>query len=245
MLLFMVAFMVVGGCVDIRTPDPAVMYVAFGDSTTRGPSSRDYPDILRETLGVPAEAFANEGLSGETSGEGVTRLKGLIDAVIYPNARVLLYWEGGKDLTEFIEDHDPFLLFSPAQQDYPFDQELVTRLDEVRANVEAAIFAGRQAGLRVYVATYFFLRQGLQFCDALPFNILLPGQAVNGNAYLVRLNEQLRAAVESGGAVLVDVAVSETIPTDAANYYNCSHLSAAGNEIVADLFADAILRGEP
>ena len=61
-------------------------------------------------------------------------------------------------------------------------------------------FAGRQAGLMVYVATYFFLRQGLQFCDALPFNVLLPGQAVNGNAYLVRLNEQPRAAADAGGA---------------------------------------------
>ena len=41
------------GCVELRTPDPDVRYVAFGDSTTKGPTPRDYPAILRELLDVP------------------------------------------------------------------------------------------------------------------------------------------------------------------------------------------------
>ena len=79
----------VTGCVEIRVPDPAVHYVAFGDSMTRGPSDRDYPDILRELLGEPLDAFANEGQSGETSDEGRGRLNDLVALDLYPNVRIL------------------------------------------------------------------------------------------------------------------------------------------------------------
>ena len=54
-LLLIAAFVLVGGCADFRLPDPAVVYVAFGDSSTAGPSERDYPDILRELLGEPQQ----------------------------------------------------------------------------------------------------------------------------------------------------------------------------------------------
>ena len=70
-----------------RMPDPNVRYVAFGESTTAGPSERDYPDILREKLDQPPETFSNEGLGGESTEEGLERLADLIDRGLFPNAR--------------------------------------------------------------------------------------------------------------------------------------------------------------
>ena len=115
------------GCVEIGVPDPAVRYVAFGDSTTAGPSSRDYPDILRELLGLPAETFANEGMGGETTDEGLSRLESLLAGDIYPEAEFLLFWEGGNDITDFIQETDPFLFFSPTDADYPFTSAINSR----------------------------------------------------------------------------------------------------------------------
>jgi len=231
-----------GGCVEIRVPDPKVRYVAFGDSSTSGPSTRDYPDILRSLLGEACETFANEGRSGETSAEGLARWKSLLSGGIFPNADVLLYWEGGNDVTGFIKDRDPFLLVSPDDAEYPLSDDLTLHLAETQANVESAVTAGRDAGLRVYVGTYFFLREDLAQCDALPLPVVLPSQARNANAYIARLNERIRAAATNQGAVLVDVAAADdTLRQDQANYFNCNHLSEQGNTIVANLFHQAIV----
>jgi lysophospholipase L1-like esterase len=230
-----------GGCTDMRFPDPAVRYVAFGDSSTKGPSTRDYPDILREQMGEAPETFANEGSGGETSEEGVDRLNELLSNGIFPNAEVLFYWQGGNDITEFIGDFDPFLIFSPDEEGYLFSGPLANRLDETQANIEAAISSAQEAGLVVYVATYYFLRENIAECDPLPLDILLPGQAVNANAYVAMLNERIRQAAARQGAFLVDVAAEdEVIRADPANYFNCNHLSEQGNEIIAGLFFDAV-----
>ena len=113
------ALLLSGGCAEFRVPDPNVIYVAIGDSSTSGPSTRDYPDILQELLDVAPDTFANEGGSGETSEEGLDHLTFLLEEEIFPNAEVLLYWMGGNDIAEFIKDHDPFLLASPDDPDYP------------------------------------------------------------------------------------------------------------------------------
>ena len=231
-----------GGCVEIRVPDPNVRYVAFGDSTTSGPSPRDYPDILRSLLGEAPETFANEGRSGETSEEGLTRLESLLMGEIYPNADVLLYWEGGNDVSGFIKDHDPFLLASPDDADFPLTNDLTLRLSQVQVNIESAVAAARNAGLRVYVGTYFFLREDIAECHALPLPIVTPSQARNANAYIARLNERIRAAAANQDAVLVDVAAADDLlRQDQANYADCNHLSEQGNAIVADLFHQAIV----
>ena len=236
-----VALLFLGGCEAIRVPDSNVIYVAFGDSTTFGPSTRDYPDILRSLLDVAPETFANEGGSGETSGEGLDRLKSLIADEIYPNADVLLYWEGGNDISGFIKDHDPFLLASPDDSDYPLSNDLGLRLSEIQLNIESAVLAARNARLRVYVATYFFLREDIAECDALPISVVLPAQALNANAYIARLNERIRTAAANQDAVLVDVAAADaTLRQDQANYFNCDHLSEQGNGIVANLFLQAL-----
>ncbi|UCE59778.1 MAG: SGNH/GDSL hydrolase family protein [Phycisphaerales bacterium] len=232
------------GCVTIDPPDPIstdVRYVAFGDSTTAGPSDRDYPDILREKLGVSTTAFANEGHGGETSEEGLERLTALIQRDAYPNADVLLYWEGGNDINDFIAGHDPLLLSSPEDDDYPLTDELTAELEQIQANIEAAIEAGRNAGMRVYAATYYLIPEEFDTCEALLLDIILPGQASNANGYVRLLNERIRSAVLNTWANLIDVeTLDETLRGDSDNYENCNHLSAEGNEIVADLFAQYV-----
>lgn len=236
------AVAILGGCTEIRLPDPNVRYIAFGDSSTAGPSTRDYPEILRSLLGEAPETFANEGRSGEGSAEGLTRLKMLLQDGLFPDAEILLYWEGGNDVIEFVKSRDPFLLLSPDDAAYPMADELTTRLVETQANMESALASASSAGLRVYVGTYYFFREGLASCAALPFDLILPGQARNANAYVVLLNERIRAAASNQGAILVDVAsADDLLRQDPANYFNCNHLSEQGNGIVANLFYQSIV----
>lgn len=234
--------LLLGGCIELRVVDPNIKYVAFGDSTTSGPSTRDYPDILRSLLGVAPETFVNEGNSGETSEEGLARLEGLLTGGIYPNADVLLYWEGGDDVSQFIKNHDPFLLASPDDADYPLTNDLALLLSKTQVNIESAVAAARNYRLRVFVATYFFLREDIDKCDALPIPVVLPSQASNANAYITRLNERIRAAAANQDAVLVDVAAADdALRQDQANYFDCDHLSEQGNGIIANLFQQAIV----
>ena len=236
-----VAGLFVAGCVEIRMPDPAVRYIAFGDSATADETTNGYPEILMMLLGEPPDTFASEGESGETSEEGLVRLELLLADGVYPDANVLLYWEGGNDITEFISEHDSFRLYSPNAPDDPLADELAQQLDESQADIESAIAAAHRKGLSVFVATYYFMRESIGICDALPLNLLLPSQAVNANTYVVRLNERIRTAAANQGAVLVDVASEDDrIRADPDNYADCNHLSGQGNTIVADLFFDAI-----
>ena len=224
-----------------RTPDPSVRYIAFGDSTTDGPTERDYPLLLEEQLDATTGSIVNEGKSGERTAEGLVRLTDLLAAGTYPQATTLLYWQGGNDLTDFIGNKDPFLLSSPGDDNYPFLDDLSTMLATVQSNVEAAIRAGREAGLEVFVATYFPLVEDAAVCDPLPLGILLPSQAANANDYITLLNQTLRRAASNAFALIVDVSARGSLLTsDTANYFNCNHLGEAGNEIVAGVFAQTV-----
>lgn len=241
-LMFVPVF--VCGCSEdflFRLPAPSVRYVAFGDSATKGPSSRDYVEFLIDLLGENADAFSNEGEGGEVTNDGIDRLQSLIGLGIFPNAEALLFWQGGNDLTDFLQETDPLLVFSPDLPLFPFSASLDAKLDEIQSNVEAAIRMGHEAGWYVYVATYFFLPAGSTDCNPLPLEVLLPTQAAVANAYVARLNERIRTAAANEGAILVDVALKDNeLRGDSANYFNCNHLSADGNEIVAGLFFEAI-----
>ena len=130
---------------------------------------------------------------------------------------------------------------SPDASDYPFKAELDTALDTVQADIEQAIRVGRQAGLTVYAATYFDLSGNAGECKPALLNILLPGQTQLVNQYVRLLNDRIRLAAGSAGAVLVDVAArADEIAADPANYTNCNHLSSQGNQIVAGVFRAAI-----
>jgi hypothetical protein len=233
------------GCPDIQPPDPAVRYIAFGDSSTDGPADRDYPLILRELLGEPAASFAVEGEGGETAAEGLDRLRLILSRGRYPNAHTLLYWEGAAAVIDFIEEVDPLLLFSPTAADYPFSNGLDTTLDRVQANIEAAVAEARGAGLTVYVASYFRGREALQPCEPLFLNVILPAQVRRANDYITLLNARIREAAANSGATFVDLAAAnDEIASEAANFFDCRHLSAAGNAIVARVFFDAMGQDE-
>lgn len=169
-------FMLAGlcGCPSTQPPDPAVRYIAFGDSSTQGPAERDYPAILGELLDVPADAVALEGRHGETAAEGLDRLRQMLSRDTYPNAHTLLYWQGATAIIDFIEEQDPFLIYSPMDADYPYPSELDALLDDIQADIESAIDQAHDAGLTVYIANYFKGREVLQPCDPLLLNIILP-----------------------------------------------------------------------
>jgi lysophospholipase L1-like esterase len=223
-------------------PAPNVRFVAIGDSATRGPSDRDYPDILRERLGQPADSFANEGHGGETTDEGIERLRLLIRWEIYPNAHTLLYWQGGADIIDFAGDVDPLLLLDPDSGLYPFKDGLNDKLDEIQRNIEDAIETAQSTGWLVYAATYYAAREEIGPCESLFLDTILPSQARHANAYIRRVNERIRLAVADTGAILVDVAaMTDVLQGDELYYFDCNHLSAEGNEIVANLFHDVII----
>jgi len=225
-----------------RQPQPAVWYLPFGDSTTAGPSTRDYTEFLSEKLNTSADRVANEGRGGETTEEGLIRLDELLRFDLFPNAKVFIYWEGGNDINDFIGSVDPFLLFSPDDQDYPYPSRLSEALTNITENIKRAIETANDAGMDAYVVTYFPLATNLGECPALPFDIIFPGQAFNANIYIRRLNDAIRNAASETNATVIDVAaIGNDLVADPANFFNCNHMSAVGNEIVAELIADELV----
>lgn len=230
-----------GGCVEIRMPDPDVRYVAFGDSATAGGNGRAYPEMLREMLGEPEGSFANEGEGGETTQEGLVRIQDLLDADLFPNADVWLYWEGGNDGVGFVREHDPQLQFSPDAPDYPFASEWSAQLTETRLNIESAIHMLHEAGKQVFVATLVPVESNTVDCPPLAAASLSSQQADVANDLILQINEAIRAAVDRESAIHVDVAaVGDELRSDPAHYADCNHLSEKGNEIVAAVFLNAI-----
>jgi lysophospholipase L1-like esterase len=237
-MLFTIAWC--GGCTPMPVPDPAVRYVALGDSATAGPARQNYTDLLTDLLDQPPEAFANEGVGGETAREGLSRLQQLVDQGIYPNAHTLLYWQGGAGLVDFILEVDPLLLLDPESDAYPHSDALTRVLDDIQAQIEDAINTAQQAGWTVFVATYYPLPPFIISCDPLFLDFMLPGQARHGNVYRDRLNARIRQAAANQSAILVDIAAVERLTADRGLYFDCNHLSVEGNRIVAQQFFDAI-----
>lgn len=228
------------GCAALPLPNPDVRYIAFGDSASGG-GADGFPARLMELLGEPASSLAVESRGGETSDAGRDRFGTLLDQRIYPNAHTLLYWQGGADVIHFIRDHDPFLFHSPNDADYPYADVLADQFDRTQGNLETVIEGARRSGLDVFVATYFPIREDFAWCKALLLDVILPAQARRANDYIAALNERIRAAAAQGGATLVDVAaIGDELQSDASNYINCNHLSAAGNAIVADVFFETL-----
>ena len=236
--------LIAAGCANTLTPDPAVRYVAFGDSTTAGAADRDYHDFLSEMLDEPPETFANAGSGGESAEMGLERLRHLIDHEIYPNAQTLFYWQGGAAILEFIAETDPFLLMRPDAPDYPFHAQLAQVLETTQSHIEQAIEAGHRAGWTVYVATYYPLPTWPTPCDPMWLDIMLPAQARNANVYRRMLNEHIRQAVARQSAILVDVEAIEQLGTNPDQYVDCNHLSTEGNRIVAESFSEVVTQSD-
>jgi lysophospholipase L1-like esterase len=222
-------------------PDPNVRYVAFGDSATAGVNGRAYPEILRELLGEPEGSFANEGEGGETTQEGLVRIQDLLDADLFPNADVWLYWLGGNDAVGFVGENDPQLHFPPNAPDYPFAVEWSAQLDETQMNIESAINLLHEAGKQVFVATIVPVDSNTADCPPLAGASMSSQQADVANGLILQLNEAIRVAVDGESAIFVDMAAAgDELRADPVHYTDCNHLSEQGNEIVAAVFLNAI-----
>ncbi len=230
----------------LRFPDPAVRVIAFGDSATRGPAERDYVGSLPSLTGQAAYRFVNEGRSGETTAEGLDRLGMILDRGYYPEATTLIYWEGGNDLIDHIQQRDPLLVLPPDSLVNPFVADTTEKLDAIESNIVAAVRRAKEAGLRVFVMNYFLLPQQSNECKPLLLGVLLPPQSAVANQYVLMLNERIEQVAANEGATLIDVeGLSATLREDEEYYYNCTHLSAEGNELVAQIISEAIQDSDP
>ena len=228
-------------CDAFRLPDPDVRYLAFGDSTTAGPTDQDYHEFLRDKLGEPANSFANEGEGGEDTESGLERLRELIDRDLYPNAEYFFYWEGGGDIIDFIRGRDPLLALSPDDPEYPFAASLDDSLDSIQDRIEFALSLARAQGWQVFAATYYAINDDVNSCPPLLLDVIIPSQAANANAYLDLLNDRIRTAASRQGVTLVDIATWNTLLlSEPDGYFNCNHLSESGNAIVGQVFFDAV-----
>jgi lysophospholipase L1-like esterase len=234
------------GCTPIvqQRTNPAVRFIAFGDSATNGPEKSNYPDLLAEKMGMAPNAFVNEGRGGENTRQGLLRLGHLLAKRFYPGAAVLLYWQGGKDVMEFIQKNDPLLVYSPADAKYPFREAWQNELNGIQQRIEEALRIAAKNGLKVYVATYYPIQAGLK-CKAAGMKMLSTTQAAIANVYVSDLNDRIRLAAKKQNAVLVDVAVKIRKIGPAQKLYDDSvHLNERGHHIVADCFMEAILAHE-
>jgi|GEM_PF-686000 len=225
-----------------QLPDPAVRVIAFGDSSTDGPSAKQYTEFLQENPAIDAAAITNVGMGGETTTEGLPRLQQLLASGLFPNAEVVIIWEGGNDLIDFIQQRDPFIAVPPDSPLFIFGPQLDELLMQVRTNLSEMIAAARAAGATPILVTYYFIPEEPIDCRLTPLPTLLPAQAITANGYVERLNVLIRDLGTSEGVSVIDVALlDESLRADIANYFDCNHLSPAGNALAAAVLADAVI----
>lgn len=106
-----------------KLPQDAVI-LAFGDSLTYGSGAsngQDYPSVL---AGLSGKEVVNEGVPGETSGDGVRRLPGLLDEY-RPDLLILIH--GGNDFLKKIAQ------------------------DVTEKNIESMVSGAKRRGIRVFL----------------------------------------------------------------------------------------------
>lgn len=242
LICLLVLTLVASGCASgLRIPNLMTRTVCFGDSMVDGDSNKNFWEYVREDKSESRFSYANEGKGGDTIAEGLKRFKSLVKYSIYPNATVLIYWQGGKDVMNLVKKYDPLLLVSPTSDKYRYKSELERDFGLIESNLELVILRAKQQGWKVYMATYYNLRPGFQKCSAFPINVLFPLQIRNINEYIAMLNQRIRKVTIKMGVTLVDIAVvSDEITMSKTNYHDCLHLSKQGNRIAADVFLEAM-----
>jgi len=232
--LLSILILLIAGC---GTAKPNVEIICFGDSATAGAVDPAYPEQLSTIMGLMADQVENAGESGETTEKGLERLNGLISANVYPNAATFIYWQGGNDITDFVQGIDPFLIFSPNDPAYPFINQLNIVLDEVMQNIDSVVEKAQGAGWTVYVCNYYpILELGIQSlnCPASPFGMITEAQAKVVNGYQSFLNDAIQSVAVANGVEIVDInSLGPVLQSDTSRWHNCNHLNSIGNLLVA------------
>ena len=236
---FLLLFTLAATCCP--TKKPSVLYVAFGDSVTDSDAEIKYPWYLKEWLGLSDDQIENEGNSGETIAEGLPRLREILECGTYPNAGIVLFEEGGNDLIDWIQELDPSLSWSPLSPLYPYSDGLQAKLAEIEGSLFQAAEAVLASGSDMAIMTYFHVLPYKSPCKLTPLNFFTVGQAERVNQYVNLLNERILNVAGIFGLPVADVASTGALYGDYDNYLNCNHPSAAGNEVLAQFFLDAIL----
>lgn len=227
------ALAAVVGCEKVR-------YVTFGDSATACGYGRVLEDLLDEGDGI----VANEGRGGERVAEGVERLEQQLSLGIYPNAEAYLWLEGGNDMLGFIRLHDPALVHSPLQDDYPFAAEWAEQRATVAQWLQAGIDLLGERGIDVVLGTYYQVLPGVCPCgltvdpdtgERLPS--FTDEQAANANAYIATLNETIREVAAASDVPLADLEGALSHPF---HYRDCIHPSPAGNVPIAEIWYETL-----
>ncbi len=221
-------------------PNTTARYLCFGDSVTKGDSLPRYPQYLEWLLGQGSGTVANEGKSGETAGDGRERLETMMRCDTYPNVHTVLYLEGANGLIDWIQEHDAALLISPKDPLYPKKQELRDLLEHIKGNVTGAVRSVTSTGRVVIIGSYFHVLPYVSPCSVSPLGFFLPYMADHINDYVDLLNEKFYEVAAEQGLEIADIATTGALYGDPANFLNCNHPSASGNEIIAGIFYEAI-----
>ncbi len=238
-ILFAAVVFLLSGC--CQAPNPNALYVCFGDSITKGKDSPTYPAALTGLLDLSSNQVANEGDSGESANNGADRIQNLFGSCdAYPNAVALLYLEGAAGLIDWIQETDPILLFDPLGPGYPYQAALNERLGNIKNNIIDAIHTAQSDVDTIYMGNYFYLRSGISPCDAFGAPFLPPAAAEKANHYTDLLNEKIAEAAAETGSILVDINQEGHLEDSADNFIDCNHPSGEGNQIIAEVFYNAI-----
>jgi lysophospholipase L1-like esterase len=216
-----------------------IILVCFGDSATHGAVDEHYPSYLEAWINPSSDDVVNEGKNGETSGEGLSRLRHIIDSHEYPNAKVYAYWEGGNDVIDWVQEVDPYLVWDPANPNYPFRNQLNSILSNMKDNLRQGVYKIQETTAQPILGNYYYLISYIR-CPLSPIGFLLPRMTTIANHYVDEIT-----------TTIYDLAAEEQIPLADINgelgqmpyeyYHDCNHASAIGNEAIAEVWYDVIL----
>ena len=202
--------------------------VCFGDSMVAGPSELTFPDYLEFFVEPGDGEVVNEGQGGETTGEGYWRAMWLVISLQYHDADVWIYWEGGNDIIDWVEANDPYMLYNPADPNYPLRDDLDDQLARTKSNIAMTINTIQLTGAEVVIGTYMELVPWLP-CDPSPIGFMTPGMIKKANAYLEELNGIIREVAAEEGVVLHDVRNTlGFVSGHLINYHDCLHQNLVG-----------------
>jgi len=218
-------------------PRPSVILVCFGDSATKGAVDQHYPSYIEEWINPSEDDVANEGKSGETSGEGLSRLRDIIDSEKFPNAQVYAYWEGGNDLVDTITELDPFLIWDPARSWYPFRAELDDILSNIKENLRQGIQKIRETDAQPILGTYYYL-MAFKKCKFSPIHFLFPFMVRKANHYVDQLNNVIYELADEENVPLADIN-KELGTMSYWSYHDYNHANALGNRLIAEVWLEA------